>query len=68
MSKVYQNDDNAADRKKGQADINSMNHNGDVYIGDEKGVGWGVWAKHTSTNHRMYHIKTTVSSPDYTIG
>lgn len=65
VSKVYKED--SSDRKRGQADINSMTHATSVSIDDE-GTGWMSWGRQSYTNHRMYNVRTTVTSSEFVIG
>lgn len=70
VSKVWkENGTDASGRTKlkGQADINSMTHAQTVYVNNNDSK-WTSWGLQSYTNHRMYHIKTSNTSEDYTIG
>ena len=70
VSKVWKEngtDDNGRTKLRGQADINSMTHAQTTYYGGSA-TGWASWGLQSYSNHRMYHINTSNTSQDYTIG
>ena len=64
---VYPADE--GDRLKGESNIYPYTHKVTTYYGQE-GSGWGSWSSQEKKyhNHRMYHIKTNTTSPDYALG
>lgn len=67
VSKVFEEDDPAAGRLKGQANINSMTSSVTVEPGVMEGE-WVSWGKQKFVNHRMYYVNTNNTHPNYTIG
>lgn len=65
VSKVY--DKNEGGKLKGQADLNSMTYSVTMEPGITDGQ-WVSWGKQSFTNHRMYIVRTTISSSEYNIG
>ena len=65
VSKVY--DKNEGNRLKGQADLNSMTYSVTMEPGITDGQ-WVSWGKQSFTNHRMYIVRSTISSSEYNIG
>lgn len=64
---VYPADE--GNRLKGESNIYPYTHKVTTYYGQE-GSGWGAWSSQENKyhNHRMYHIRTNTTSPNYVLG
>ena len=67
VGEVFKENDSAAGRLKGQANIYSMTSSVTVNPGVMEGE-WVSWGKQAFVNHRMYYVNTNNTHPNYTIG
>ena len=65
VSKVYDKDEGG--KLKGQADLNSMTYSVTMEPGIMDGQ-WVSWGKQSYTNHRMYVVRTTTTTPEFNVG
>lgn len=67
VSKVFEEDDTASGKLRGQANICSMTSSVQVDPGVMDGE-WITWGTQKFSNHRMYYVNTNNTHPEYTIG
>lgn len=68
VSKVFEEDDSASGKLRGQANICSMTSSvEDLEPGVMEGE-WVTWGTQRFSNHRMYYVNTNNTHSEYTIG